>query len=202
MIPVLQQWLPFLLFAFVAAITPGPTNLLIFSNSARHGWRAALPIILGGCVGAALMVLLVGCGVGELLVRLPQVQGVMAAAGVLWLTWLAWQIWNSPLQGLEGGEPTRRMGLFDALSLQLVNPKNWTVGLAVIGVYAGHGDDRLLRVQLMALLFFLVGVPCLLAWAGLGAGSARLLRSPHALQRMNRGLALILLVSAWAGVLA
>lgn len=202
MIQALQQWLPFLLFAFVAAITPGPTNLLIFSNSARHGWSAALPIVFGGCFGAALMVLLVGCGMGELLARVPQAQGLMAAAGVLWLSWLAWQIWNSPPPGLEAGEAPRRMGLFDALSLQLVNPKNWTVGLAVIGVYAGHGDDRLLRVQLMAALFFLVGMPCLLAWAGLGAGSARLLRSPLAVQRLNRVLALLLLASAWAGVLA
>lgn len=48
-----SQWLPFLLFAFVASITPGPTNLLVFSNSARFGWSAALPIMLGGCGAAA-----------------------------------------------------------------------------------------------------------------------------------------------------
>lgn len=202
MIQTLQQWLPFLLFAFVAAITPGPTNLLIFSNSARHGWAAVLPIVLGGCIGAALMVLLVGCGVGQLLAGLPQAQGVLAAIGGLWLSGLAWQIWRSAPPDLNGSEPPRRMGLLAALGLQLVNPKNWTVGLAVIGVYAGHGDDRLLRVQWMALLFFLVGVPCLLVWAGLGVGSARLLRSPRALQRLNRALALVLLASAWFGVLA
>ncbi|GBL55799.1 LysE family translocator [Pseudomonas citronellolis] len=201
MIQALQQWLPFLLFAFVAAITPGPTNLLIFSNSARHGWSAALPIVFGGCGGAALVVLAVGSGLGELLAGRPQVQGIMAAAGVLWLTWLAWQIWSSPPPGLEDAVPARRVGLLDAALLQLVNPKNWTVALAVIGVYAGQGDDRLLRIQLMSLLFFMVGVPCLSAWAGLGAGSARLLRSPRALQRLNRGLAVLLVLSAWAGVL-
>lgn len=33
--------LPFLLFAFVASITPGPTNILVLSNSARYGaWPA------------------------------------------------------------------------------------------------------------------------------------------------------------------
>ncbi|NWB64014.1 LysE family translocator, partial [Pseudomonas sp. F1002] len=30
--------LPFLLFAFVASITPGPTNILVLSNSARYGF--------------------------------------------------------------------------------------------------------------------------------------------------------------------
>ena len=201
MIHALQQWLPFLLFAFVAAITPGPTNLLIFSNGARHGWGAALPIVLGGCVGAALLVLLVGSGLGELLARLPQVQYLMAAAGVLWLTWLAWNIWHDEPAELRAA-PVRRVGLCGAAGLQLINPKTWMMALVVVGVYAGHGDDRLARVQLLSLLFFLVSIPCLAAWAGLGVGSARLLRSPRALRRLNRVLALLLLVSAWAGVLA
>ncbi len=54
--------LPFILFAFVASITPGPTNILVLSNSARFGWRAVVPLILGACTGAALLVLLVGMG--------------------------------------------------------------------------------------------------------------------------------------------
>lgn len=29
--------LPFLLFAFVASITPGPTNILVLSHSSRQG---------------------------------------------------------------------------------------------------------------------------------------------------------------------
>ncbi|MEB3733172.1 hypothetical protein ULF88_01315 [Halopseudomonas pachastrellae] len=36
--------LPFLVFAFVASITPGPTNLLAMSSSARFGMRASLPL--------------------------------------------------------------------------------------------------------------------------------------------------------------
>ena len=47
--------LAFMLFAFVASITPGPTNFLVLSNSASHGLRAALPIILGAGAGAGAM---------------------------------------------------------------------------------------------------------------------------------------------------
>jgi threonine/homoserine/homoserine lactone efflux protein len=39
--------LAFILFAFVASVTPGPTNLIVLSTSARRGWRPCLPIILG-----------------------------------------------------------------------------------------------------------------------------------------------------------
>ena len=37
-----NQLLPFVLFAFVASITPGPTNLLILGGAVRHGLLAVL----------------------------------------------------------------------------------------------------------------------------------------------------------------
>ena len=58
-------FLPFLLFAIVASITPGPTNVIVLSHSARRGIVATLPIIIGGCGGAALLVLAVGIGIGD-----------------------------------------------------------------------------------------------------------------------------------------
>ncbi|MCJ1879924.1 LysE family translocator [Pseudomonas nitroreducens] len=195
-----SQWLPFLLFAFVAAITPGPTNLLVFSNSARFGWSAALPIMLGGCGAAAALVLAVGSGLGEVLASLPRVQQAMSAVGVLWLSWLAWQIFRSPPADLKRDTDAARLGAVGAAALQLVNPKTWMMALAVISVYAGYGADRLDRVQLLSLLFFLVSIPCMAVWAGLGIGSQRLL-SPRQMQRLNQLMAILLLVSAWAGVL-
>ncbi|OBY61122.1 LysE family translocator [Pseudomonas sp. AU12215] len=195
-----SQWLPFLLFAFVASITPGPTNLLVFSNSARFGWSAALPIMLGGCGAAAALVLAVGSGLGEVLASLPRVQQAMSAVGVLWLSWLAWQILRSPPADPKRDTDAARLGAAGAAALQLVNPKTWMMALAVISVYAGYGADRLDRVQLLSLLFFLVSIPCMAVWAGLGIGSQRLL-SPRQMQRLNQLMAILLLVSAWAGVL-
>src|SRR5690606_40079410 len=95
----MQSLLPFLLFAFVATITPGPTNILALGHGARYGLRATLPLVLGACLGAALIVLLVGLGLGETLLRYPQVQHAMSWPGALWLSWLAWQLRRS------SGEP-------------------------------------------------------------------------------------------------
>jgi len=187
----------FVLFAFVASITPGPTNLLVLSNSARFGLRAALPIIFGACAAAALIVLAVGTGLGRTLMTLPGVQPTMTTVGLLWLSWLAWKIGSAPAQAIEADQG-RRLGLTGAASLQLVNPKTWVMALAVVSVFSAQG----LAVHWLALAFFLVSLPCLGCWALLGAGSARWLRSPQAMQRMNRVLAVLLLVSAWATVLA
>ncbi|MBB6290361.1 MULTISPECIES: LysE family translocator [unclassified Pseudomonas] len=198
---MLSTLLPFMLFAFVASITPGPTNILVLSNSARYGFKAALPIILGACTGAAGLVLLVGAGFGQSLVHLPKVQSAMQWAGVAWLSYLAWQIFRAPPQVIEVDAGQKPLGLIGAASLQLINPKTWMMALAVVSVFAGNGEQRQSQVVYLSLVFFLISMPCLGTWALLGVGSARVFRSPKAMQRVNRSMALLLLAAAWLGML-
>jgi len=202
MLSSFPTFLPFLLFAFVASITPGPTNILVLSNSARYGFVAALPIIFGACASAAMLVLLVGIGVGESLTTLPGVQTTMQWVGVIWLSYLAWQIFSVSPVVLEAQAASARLGMLGAASLQLINPKTWMMALAVVSVFAGNTEQHLRQVMYLSLAFFLIALPCLGVWALLGAGSARWLRSPRAMQRFNRCMALLLLGSAWLSVLA
>ena len=194
--------LPFLLFAFVASITPGPTNILVLSNSARYGLGAAVPIIFGACASAAILVLLVGAGVGSSLTSWPALQIVMQWVGVMWLSYLAWQIFRAPAEAISTRKTEARLGWLGAASLQWINPKTWMMALAVVSVFAGAGEDRFAHVIHLSVVFFLISLPCLGVWALLGAGSSRWLRSPQAMQRFNRCMGLLLLGSAWLSVLA
>ena len=197
----MESLLPFLLFSFVASITPGPTNILVMSHSSRRGLTATVPIIFGACVSAALVVLVVGLGVGETLLRYPRVQQAMAWAGVLWLSWLAWQIFRSTPPSLESSTSNDDgFNVFGAAGLQLINPKVWMMAVAVVSVFGGNGDDSA-RMLLLSAVFLMVCLPCMTAWALLGVGSARFFGSPRAFRRMNAGLAVLLLLSAWLAVL-
>jgi threonine/homoserine/homoserine lactone efflux protein len=194
--------LPFLLFAFVASITPGPTNILVLSHSSRQGLFATLPIIFAACAAAALIVLVVGLGAGETLLRFPRVQQAMAWGGVLWLSWLAWQIFRSAPPSLDSTDaPDQGISAMGAALLQLVNPKVWMMAVAVVSVFVG-GGDKTLWLLVLSLAFLLVSLPCMTFWALLGVGSARLFGTPQAFKRMNAALALLLLLSAWLTVLA
>ncbi|NSX09739.1 LysE family translocator [Pseudomonas lini] len=197
----MESLLPFLLFAFVASITPGPTNILVLSHSSRRGLAATLPIIFGACLAAALIVFAVGFGVGETLLQFPRVQQAMAWGGVLWLSWLAWQIFQSAPPSLDPTTPRDEgLSVFGAATLQLVNPKVWMMAVAVVSVFVG-GGDKTLRLVVLSLMFLLVSLPCMTLWALLGVGSARAFGSPQAFKRMNTALAFLLLVSAWLTVL-
>lgn len=192
-----QSLLPFILFALVSSISPGPTNLLILAHGARAGLRASLAPIVAACGAAAAIVLMVGLGLGELLLRHPLAQQVMSWAGVLWLSWLAWKMLRSAAAPLQAGT-AKGLSAFSAAALQVVNPKVWLMAVAVVGVFAAPS----LRVWQLALVFLLIALPCMAAWAVLGVGSARWLQAPRRLQLFNQVLAAVLLISAWAAVLA
>lgn len=199
----METFLPFVVFAFVASITPGPTNILVLTNSSRHGLLRTLPIVLGGCAGAALMVLMVGAGLGDVLAHHQRVQTTMAWVGIAWLTLLAWQIFNAPAQAIDPHTLAigPRIGLWGAATLQLVNPKTWMMALAVLSVFANTETDRMLRVMWLSVTFFVVSIPCMSAWAWLGVSAAKFCRSAHSMKRFNQGMALLLVVSAWLTVL-
>ncbi|AUM70144.1 LysE family translocator [Pseudomonas fluorescens] len=195
----MDQLLPFALFAFVASITPGPTNILVLSHSSRFGLATTVPIILGACAAAALLVLLVGTGLGDVLARHATVQTALSWAGIAWLSWMAWQIFSAPAQAIDPDRPVEgpRLGLAGAAGLQLVNPKTWMMALAVVSVFAGAEVDRTVRVLWLSLAFFAISIPCMTVWAYLGRGAARFCRSAVAMGRFNRVMAVMLLVSAW-----
>lgn len=192
--------LPYLLFAFVASITPGPTNILILANSQRYGVKATLSAVVGACVSASLIVLISGAGAGELLQQYSLVRQIMSWMGALWLSWLSWQLFSAPPPDLAGTEQKRFTARAAAL-LQVVNPKTWMMALAVVSLFAPTGQHPLMGITLMAFWFLLISLGCLIVWAWLGLVVNRVFRTERALVDFQRMMALLLLISAWAGML-
>ena len=202
MLSTFPTLLPFMLFAFVASITPGPTNILVLSNSARYGFKATLPIIFGACASAAVIVLLVGYGLGESLKQIPLLQYAMQWLGVSWLSYLAWQIYHSATDTFDpdvsGNQ--KRPGLLTAAGLQWINPKTWMMAMAVVSVFADNGVDRLDHIVYLSFAFFGIALPCMTAWAVLGSSVNQWLRSTKALRNFNRSMGLLLAGSMWLSV--
>lgn len=194
--------LPFTLFAFVASVTPGPNNVLVLACATRFGFMKAMPMVLGACSGAALVVLLVGTGLARPLADHPMAQQAITGIGLLWLTWLSWQLFRAVPAALEQDADARvRIGFWRMAALQIVNPKVWMLALAVIGVFAVPGAGQAWRVALLSLIFFVVALPSVVLWAWLGASAAKWIASPSRQRLFNRSMAVLLLVSTWYSLL-
>jgi len=163
--------------------------------------KATIPALVSGCVAASAIVLISGAGAGEVLRQYPLIRQVMSWAGVLWLSWMSWQLFSAPAANLSHGSHHRFTARAAAL-LQVINPKTWMMALAVVSLFAPVGEHALRDVALMALWFLIISIACLMCWAWLGKAVNRVFRTTVAMVRFQRVMALCLLISAWAGMLA
>jgi threonine/homoserine/homoserine lactone efflux protein len=179
-----EQAIAFFVFAVVAAITPGPSNVMLTATGAAVGVARGLPCLLGVALGMGSLIFAVAMGLGRLVVGEPMVLRALNALGAAFLLWLAWKIATS--DGGGAGAGGRPVGLTGAALFQWVNPKSWMVGAGAAGAYLQPDPDGALRQPLLfAALFVAAALPCGLAWLAFGASMHRLLRSPRAARTFN-----------------
>lgn len=188
-----------MLFCMVASITPGPNNVMLLSSGATFGLRRTLPHVLGISAGCAAMVLVLGFGLGTITQRLPWLHTMLQVVSSGYLLWLAWRIATSrPDLEAEGraGKPLRAI---DAAAFQWVNPKAWAMVLGAVANFARpdhFGGD----VPTISLVLILVGLPCILLWAGAGSVLRRFLKQPRVLRAFNVSMAVLLAASIVPGL--
>lgn len=190
--------LPFVLFAFIASITPGPSNILIFGCGKRHGFGGTMPAVLGASAGSAALVLLVGLGAGQWINGHPSIRRGLAWIGALWLSWLAWHLARDD-GTMKVGNERRGIGAVGGAALQIVNPKVWGMALAVVGLFAGQ-DATATNYFMLSVIFLIIAIPCLSVWALVGAQAARSAVQPRHMHFLNVIFAILLLASAWSGL--
>lgn len=197
----LEQSAAFFLFALVAAITPGPSNVLLVATGAQAGFRRGLPCLFGVSAGMGAMMFLAALGLGSLVLAWPQLMLLARYAGAAFLLWLAWKIASAPPLAEDGAaEPPRPVGFLGAALLQWVNPKAWLVSLGAVATYLQVTETAALWHSLVfalvfALVFVAAALPSGLLWLVFGAAAQRLLRQPRRQRIFNIAMGLALAAS-------
>ena len=190
----IEQAIPFLIFSLVAAITPGPSNVMITATGSAVGIARGLPCALGAAAGMAALLFTAALGLGQLILGHPEILHVMNWCGAAFLLWLAWKIARAG----SAGEPTatRPVGFFGAAFFQWVNPKGWLVAVGAASTYLQpEVGSQLLQALVLALLFFTVAFPSGLVWLVLGASMQGLLCNERHARVFNIAMALVLAAS-------
>lgn len=184
----------------VAAITPGPNNLLVLQLAGERGVRSALPAIAGIVVGGLVMFALAQLGLGALAARHIWLQIVTVACGAIYLAILGLLLVYRSFFAVSVGassEPGAPKGALPLFAFQFANPKAWVLVLTVsaaarcIGLCSAQPTEPML-----VLLFIAIPGACLLAWAALGQGAARIMQDRLTRARFDRVMGLLLIVSA------
>lgn len=184
-------------FTLSMSATPGPNNAMVAASGATFGFRRTVPHMLGVAIGFPVMVLAIALGAGTVLRDYPWIHKVMKGVGAAYLLWLAWKIATArPAAKVEGAVTSGRpFSFLQAALFQWVNPKGWVAAISAVAAYTTATGSVMGQAAALALLFAVVGFPCVALWTGIGAGAARILRSDEALRRFNWVMAAMLTAS-------
>ena len=185
----------FLLFAVVAAVTPGPSNVMLTAVGAHAGVLRGLPALLGVMAGMGLMMFVVPLGLGNLVLAHPLVLKALHWGGAAFLLWLSWKIASSSSQ-IEAMPERNPVGFLGAALFQWVNPKSWLIGASAAGTFLS--TDRgspILQAAFLGGLFVLAALPSCFLWLAFGAGVQRVLHSRRRLRTFNIVMGALLALS-------
>lgn len=194
----LDLFLAIIAYAFVTTITPGPNNAMLLASGLTFGFWRTGPHILGIAFGFSGMVAAVGFGAGELFKLIPHLHEILRVVATLYLLYLAWCIARSaPLasEGSNAGADRKPFNFLQAAAFQWVNPKAWVMAIGAISTYSLPGEFSL-SVAVIALVYLVVGSPCIALWAGFGSVMRRLMSDPRRVRQINIGMAVLLAASA------
>lgn len=186
------HWFPFLLYAVVTAVTPGPNNIMSMSNAGRMGFRRALPFNLGIWAGFSVVMVLCTLCCSLLSVVIPKIKLPMLVIGACYMLYLAWATFRG---GTEVTEGHSRTGFLSGFALQFINPKIYiyciiSMEAYILPYYAGQP----LILLGFALLLAGIGFAFTLVWSAFGS-LLRVLLTKHG-RLINTAMALLLVYCA------
>lgn len=186
------NWVSFLTYALVTAVTPGPNNIMSMSNGSRKGFKAALPFNLGIWAGFSIVMLVCTAFCSMISAFIPKIKLPMLIVGAIYMLYLAWETFRST-DGIE--ENHSRDGFLSGLVLQFVNPKIYiycimSMEAYILPIYNG----KVLPMLGFAMLLAFIGFASTLCWSAFGSVFKRLF-SKHA-KLINTIMALLLVYCA------
>ena len=174
------DWVALSTYTFVMSITPGPNNIMLLASGARFGIRRTLPHLTGVSVGFTAQTVAVCAGLGVVAEWLPGVQAWLTWAGVAFMAWLSVRLLRSgPPAEAATSASARPLSFLQAVLFQAINPKSWMKAVTLASVFMPPGVSPIEGALVITIVGFVIGFPCVSAWALFGVAIRRVLEDPR-----------------------
>ena len=127
----------FLAAAIPGFFTPGPNNLMLMASSAKFGFRRTIPHGAGVAIGFAVMVFIVGLGLGEVFHLFPWLETVLKILAAINLLYLAWTLLGLKIKDQKAGD--RPLTFLQGAGFQWINPKAWALAVSFVAMVVDFG---------------------------------------------------------------
>lgn len=190
-----QQAMAFLAFGIAAAVTPGPSNVLVMATAAQAGWALGLRCLCGVVVGMALLMGVASLGLASALQAWPGWLLAARVVGSVVLLRMAWQVARAPAMAM-GAEAPATAGFVAAFLLQWVNPKSWVVAASAAAAFGpSAGEVPWVHALQLGAVFALAAAPSCAVWLAGGSLMRRWLVDARRAAHFQRAMGLLLAAS-------
>lgn len=179
-------------FALATSITPGPVNVVALGSGARFGFAASQKHVAGAALGFTLLLVLIGLGLHEVLVRWPILTQGIQWGGVVFLLYMAYKLTMDDGR-LDAQDAAVAPSMLYGAIMQWLNPKAWLACVAGMGLFAADGDA--VRVWQLAAVYLVICYLSVACWSYVGTYFRRYLSNARGMRLFNRAMALLLVIS-------
>ena len=155
-------------FYFTMFFTPGPNNAMLTASGMKFGFVRTLPHLIGIPLGHILQIGLTCFGLANLFLLYPEVQFYMKILCFIYLVYLSWKMIGSfNLKKKESGRP---LMLYEASLFQFINPKAWSIAIAVASGFFPTEENIFIGVAFVTITAAVICFPSICLWALFGSG--------------------------------
>ena len=124
----MEIWIPFVLATTVILVIPGPTIILVISQSVTHGRRSVLPLVSGVLLGDFTAMTLSLLGLGTILSASATLFAIFKWIGAIYLLYLGVKLWRANPEEISATKPSRmassRSIFWSSFIVTALNPKS------------------------------------------------------------------------------
>ncbi|GAA6138558.1 LysE family translocator [Arenicella sp. 4NH20-0111] len=185
---------------FAMVFSPGPANIILAAAGAKQGIKRSIPLIVGIDSIFIIKSCLIGFGLAEIFQRYPLILVIVQWAGIIYLIWLALKFLR--IEDSENSDVNATLGFVEGAVLQTLNAKGWLLVALMFSLFSEPAFELWGTNSTAILIAMLAGLNITIhtTWVTIGASLGYLSKNRQFENRMNRGFALALLLTAvWLG---
>ncbi|MBI9075000.1 MAG: LysE family translocator [Desulfatibacillum sp.] len=135
----LETLIPFFAASLLLGIAPGPDNIFVLTQSALHGKKAGIIVMLGLCTGLVAHTTAVALGVAVIFHTSAVAFSMLKFIGAGYLVYLAWQAFKASAEIIRNALPEKfslRKLYLRGILMNITNPKVSLFFLAFLPQFA------------------------------------------------------------------
>jgi homoserine/homoserine lactone efflux protein len=194
-----ERYLLYLIAEFVMVVSPGAAVLLVMNRGLAQGFKASIAVTCAILSANALYFIASAAGLSALIIQFPLAFKLLQWAGATYLLYLAWGAWAARPGGLSlsAAEPqTNTQAYFQALRIQLANPKAMLTFAAIVPPFINPAHPVVPQMVWLAAGSMIPELIVLLLYGALAARLRGVLNQPERLQLIERLCAVLLVAIA------